>query len=224
MRKLVLFALLLILPALTMRPLTQTAAAPHSDLEEKSICLTFDDGPTDSTTPHILDILKSENVKATFFVIGKQVRSREEILRREYEEGHRIAIHTYSHEYKAIYTSEETLRSDILQCRKAILKVLPAWNCDLYRFPGGSWGIRDELKETVKKMKLRAVDWNASAEDAVNPAATADKLFDYVLSSAGNRKHIVLLMHDGVGYKATVQALPKIIQYFRGKGYKFQLL
>jgi len=65
--------------------------------------LTFDDGPTTSVTPKILDILKEENVKATFFVIGKSAEEHPEIVKRAYDEGHYIANHGYSHNYKSIY-------------------------------------------------------------------------------------------------------------------------
>ena len=201
-----------------------TAESDISKTEEKTICLTFDDGPTDSTTPYILNILKNENVRATFFVIGRQIKGREEILRREQAEGHKIAIHTYSHEYGAIYSSSGALLCDIKKCRKAILDTLPDWKETLYRFPGGSFGVREELRAAVKNAGWNAVDWNASAEDAVNPHASAEDLFQYVLDSSTGKQHIVLLMHDGVGYKATVQCLPMVIRHFKKEGFNFQTL
>ena len=100
---------------------------------EKRIWLTFDDGPTDSTTPKILDILENENVKATFFVVGRQIAGREKILLREAGEGHAIGIHTYTHEYNKIYASADALRKDIDLCSKAIRSVLPDFNTDLRR-------------------------------------------------------------------------------------------
>ena len=73
--------------------------------EEKNVYLTFDDGPTLKSTPYILDILKEENVKASFFVIGSHVKEHPEITKRAYEEGHFIANHGYSHVYSSIYSS-----------------------------------------------------------------------------------------------------------------------
>lgn len=198
---------------------------PHpSDTEIKTICLTFDDGPTDSTTPKILDILRKENIPATFFVIGRQISSRKEILQRTFDDGHAIGIHTYSHEYKQIYASTSALLGDIRRCQKSILEVLPEWNSDLYRFPGGEAGLSDTLISAVKNAGFRICSWNASVEDAVSPNASAEDLYNNAVRSAGEKNHVVLLLHDGVGYRETIRALPKIIEYFRSKGYTFQSL
>lgn len=198
---------------------------PHpSDTEIKTICLTFDDGPTDSTTPKILDILRKENIPATFFVIGRQISSRKEILQRTFDAGHAIGIHTYSHEYKQIYASTSALLGDIRRCQKSIREVLPEWNSDLYRFPGGEAGLSEALVSAVKNAGFRICSWNASIEDAVSPNASAEDLYNNAVRSAGEKNHVVLLLHDGVGYRETVRALPKIIEYFRSKGYTFQSL
>lgn len=198
---------------------------PHpSDTEIKTICLTFDDGPTDSTTPKILDILRKENIPATFFVIGRQISSRKEILQRTFDDGHAIGIHTYSHEYKQIYASSSALLGDIRRCQKSIREILPEWNSDLYRFPGGEAGLSESLVSAVKNAGYRICSWNASVEDAVSPNASAEDLYNNAVRSAGEKNHVILLLHDGVGYRETVRALPKIIDYFRGKGYTFQHL
>lgn len=198
---------------------------PHpSDTEIKTICLTFDDGPTDSTTPKILDILRKENIPATFFVIGRQISSRKEILQRTFDDGHAIGIHTYSHEYKQIYASTSALLGDIRRCQKSIREVLPEWNSDLYRFPGGEAGLSDTLISAVKNAGYKICSWNASIEDAVSPNASAEDLYNNAVRSAGEKNHVVLLLHDGVGYRETIRALPKIIEYFRSKGYTFQPL
>ena len=197
-------------------PAGEQAPAP-----EKKLWLTFDDGPTDSTTPKILDILKTENVKATFFVVGRQIAGREEILRREAAEGHAVGIHTYSHEYKKIYASEEALLRDIERCRRAIRTVLPDFDAKLYRFPGGSFGVRKSLVAAVENAGYRFFDWNASADDAVAPNAPASVLYQNILASAGSKNEVILLMHDGVGYKETIKCLPAVIGYFREGGYRF---
>lgn len=198
---------------------------PHpSDTEIKTICLTFDDGPTDSTTPKILDILRKEDIPATFFVIGRQISRRKEILQRTFDDGHAIGIHTYSHEYKQIYASSSALLGDIRRCQKSIREILPEWNSDLYRFPGGEAGLSESLVSAVKNAGYRICSWNASVEDAVSPNASAEDLYNNAVRSAGEKNHVILLLHDGVGYRETVRALPKIIDYFRGKGYTFQHL
>ncbi|HIY96888.1 MAG TPA: polysaccharide deacetylase [Candidatus Borkfalkia excrementigallinarum] len=209
------------IPAQSEYPAQNHAADTHA---EKTIYLTFDDGPTDSTTPKILDILKNENVKATFFVIGRQISGREKILFRESAEGHAIGIHTQTHEYKKIYDTEETLLADIRACKASIRKVFPDFETDLYRFPGGSFGVKKELIAAVEKAGYRHYDWNASAEDAVSANASAEDLYNNVLLSAGNKKNVILLMHDGVGYKSTIACLPSVIRHFRSGGYTFSTL
>ena len=154
-------------------------------------------------------------------MIGSQITGREKILRREADGGHTIGIHTYSHEYKKIYASADALRKDIALCSEAIRSVLPDFCTDIYRFPGGSFNVKKELIAAVEQAGYRHYDWNASAEDAVSPNAPADELYRNVLASAGEKSDVILLMHDGVGYKGTVQCLPSVIGYFRKKGYLF---
>ncbi|HIY45378.1 MAG TPA: polysaccharide deacetylase [Candidatus Borkfalkia excrementipullorum] len=192
-----------------------------TDGQRKQIWLTFDDGPTDSSTPKILDILKKENVKATFFVVGRQIAKREKILQREWDEGHAIGIHTYTHEYKRIYASANALLKDIALCDEAIRSVLPDFKTDLYRFPGGSYGIKKSMVAAVENAGYRHYDWNASAEDAVRPDTPASVLYQNVLDSAASKNEVILLMHDGVGYKETIKCLPSVIKHFREKGFAF---
>lgn len=191
--------------------------------EEKAIYLTFDDGPTDSSTPYILDILKEEDVKATFFIIGRQARTRAEILKRTIREGHALAIHSYSHEYNKIYASPQALLDDIEKCRKTIYDITGI-SPTLYRFPGGSFTVSEELKNCVKKAGYHYVDWNASCRDAELIDAQAEELYQCAISTAADRNYIVMLCHDFAHRKGTVQALPKIIRYYKDKGYTFKTL
>lgn len=200
----------------------KTAASKES--AQKKIYLTFDDGPTDSTTPKVLNILKEKHVKATFFVIGKQIGGREKILQREKKEGHAIGIHTYTHVYKKIYSSPTALLADIQRCKEAIKKVLPGFETTLYRFPGGSFNLKEALIKAVEEAGYRHYDWNASAEDAADPNTPADVLFNNAVTSAGRKNRVILLLHDGVGYRETIKCLPAIIDYFREKGYRFETL
>lgn len=200
------------------------ASAPLALEEEKEIYLTFDDGPTDSTTPHVLDALQRENVKATFFVIGRQIAGREEIVRRTAREGHAIGIHSQTHEYGAIYASPDALLRDIRACVRSIKKVLPDFDGRLYRYPGGSFSVPEALRDAVKAAGWEAHDWNASAEDAVQKNATARELFQNAVKTAEGKARVVLLLHDGVNYKETVKALPAIIQHFKKEKYSFKTL
>ena len=85
---------------------------------QKAVYLTFDDGPTDSTTPKVLSVLKEKGVCATFFVVGRQISTRKEILKSIAESGNAIGIHTQTHDYRSIYASAESLEKDILECKK----------------------------------------------------------------------------------------------------------
>ena len=199
------------------------ATRPANAVTEKNaVYLTFDDGPTDSTTPHVLDILQKYHVRATFFVIGRQIKGREAILRRMDREGHAIGVHSYTHRYQEIYRSADTLLQDIERCRQSITAVLPRYNRRIYRFPGGSF-LCPHLRSAVTEAGYRYYDWNAAARDAEGNF-TAEELFQNVVSSAQNKDPVLLLLHDGVGYRQTLLALPKIIEYFQQNGYRFQTL
>lgn len=203
------------------------AAAPVTaaeDTEQKVICLTFDDGPTDSTTPKVLDILEEFGVRATFFLIGRQISGREDIVRRTAAAGHAVGIHTYSHVYREIYASPQALLRDIAACRKAIRAALPGYEGKLYRFPGGEYGKPEALRRAVREAGLTVCAWNASADDSVLPQATADELFENAVRTGADRQRIVLLLHDGVNYRATIACLPRIIRHYKARGYRFETL
>lgn len=213
------FALLLSILAL-FYPLCPAAASATA--EPPAVYLTFDDGPTDSTTPKVLDILHEKGVRATFFVIGRQIAGREKTLRRTACEGHAIGIHSYSHRYEEIYRSEGALLRDIEQCRRAILAVLPRYDRKIYRFPGGSF-LCPALRDAVTGAGYRYYDWNAATGDAEGKF-TADELLHNAIETSRGKEPVVLLLHDGVGYRETIAALPRIIDYFRGRGYRFRTL
>lgn len=190
----------------------------------KNIYLTFDDGPTDSTTPKVLNVLKNYKIKATFFVIGNQIPTRADILERIYKEGHTIGIHTQSHVYAQIYKSVSALKNDISACKNEINRVLPDYNITLYRFPGGSFNLSDNLKNVPKEYGLKYFDWNADTNDSINRQATPEQLYTSAITTGCDRQTIILLMHDGVNYDNTVSALPSIIEYYVQKNYTFKTL
>ncbi len=106
--------------------------------ETKRAFLTFDDGPS-AVTPTILEVLKQENVKASFFVLGSRVEAMPDIIKRIYEEGHYIANHGYSHTYSAIYSSPQAVLDEYNKCNEAVKKAIgkQEYNSHLFRFPGG---------------------------------------------------------------------------------------
>ena len=106
--------------------------------ETKRAFLTFDDGPS-TVTPTILDTLKQQEIKATFFVLGSNVNAYPETVKRIYEEGHYIANHGYSHVYSSIYSTPQAVLDEYNKCNDAVKNVIgvPEYNSHLFRFPGG---------------------------------------------------------------------------------------
>lgn len=192
-------------------------------LLNKEAYLTFDDGPSDITVK-ILDILKHYNIKATFFVIGRNVRARPEVLKRIAAEGHDIGIHTQTHEYKQLYASEEALRQDILACLESIRSVLgPKFDTNLYRFPGGSFN-REKYIPLVEDMGLVYFDWNVLNGDAEGNGLDESYLIDrFVETSKGYNKQIIL-MHDSETKQITANTLPAIIEMLKEDGFRFKTL
>lgn len=109
----------------------------YSSSEQKRVFLSFDDGPSKTVTPLILDLLKQENIKATFFVLGNRVEQNPEILKRTFEEGHYIANHGYSHKYSSIYTSIESVLDEYNRTEQCIKTALnnDEYNSRVFRFP-----------------------------------------------------------------------------------------
>ncbi len=188
--------------------------------QKRHICLTFDDGPT-RVTEDILDVLSRYNIKATFFVTGKNAEKNPEILARIFDEHHTVAIHTYSHVYREIYASPEALADDINRCFCAIKGV----NCDFeprfYRFPGGSFTLGETLKNVPSAMGLRYVDWNAACRDSEVRGATPDELAAFARATAQGKERVIMLLHDAADKKNTALALPKIIEEFLSDGFSF---
>ena len=187
----------------------------------KSVYLTFDDGPSDRVTPKILDVLAEENVKATFFIIGKQAESRKYILERQFKEGHTIAVHSYTHKNGEIYSSPESLIKDIDLCNKVIKSVTGGYS-SVYRFPGGSFGLSEKLVSAVSAHGMRYVDWNASVRDAEICNPTPAQLYQSAVTTASKTENVVLLAHDSTTKTATAEALKDIIKYFKNEGYIFE--
>ena len=184
------------------------------------VYLTFDDGPSDRVTPKILDILKDEGVKATFFIVGRSAESRKSIVKRAYDEGHTIGVHSYSHDYKNIYSSPKALLDDIEKCN-ALIEKITGKRSNIYRFPGGSFNRSAQLVNAITEAGYRYVDWNASVRDAEIANAKPEDLVESAKSTSADRMTIVLLCHDGTDKLATAAALTDIIDYYRALGFTF---
>ena len=199
-------------------------------IEEKSVFLTFDDGPTQTVTPLILDLLKNENIKATFFVLGNRAKANPDLIKREFEEGHYIANHGYTHIYRQIYQNNQTVLDEYNYTEKCIQDALenPNYHSKVFRFPGGSQGGYYHTKKAEAKKYLRqngivSLDWNALSRDAEG-ANTKEELLQSVIDTVGEKKSVVILMHDSADKILTYETLPDVIKYLRDKEYKFKTL
>ena len=196
--------------------------------EYKRAFLTFDDGPS-SVTPQILDILKQENIKATFFVLGSNVEKYPETLKRMYDEGHFIANHGYSHVYCQIYSSPQAVLDEYNRCNDAVKNVLgeQEYNSHLFRFPGGLAGgeyadIKAQANNLLSENNILHVDWNALTGDSETTNPTTEFEMQRLQETVGEKNSVVILMHDAQAKKVTADSLTQIIQYLRDKGYKFE--
>ena len=204
-----------------------SATTDKKKSNEGVIWLTFDDGPSANITPKVLDILKKENVKATFFVINYS-DSNEHLLKRIVAEGHTIGIHGYSHEYSKIYKSKETFMNNVLTLQDRIFKSTGVKSMYI-RFPGGSSntvsrkyckGIMTELTKEMLAKGFKYYDWNISSGDA-GGAKNAKDVYKNVTKNLSKKRGNMVLMHDFGGNKKGLEALPEIIKYAKKEGYTF---
>lgn len=184
--------------------------------KEGAVYLTFDDGPS-QITPKILETLRSYDVKATFFVVGRNLELPEnrEILRDAAAAGHTIGIHTYSHVYANIYTSVETYLEDFNRVFQQVYEITGTYP-NVFRFPGGSINgySRPLYQALIAELQRRGFvyfDWNVSSEDAVG-AATPEKILRNSLAGIDDAYRAVILLHDSSTKATTAEALPALLR------------
>ena len=214
------------IPKLTEKGKENIKSIYHSDT--KRAFLTFDDGPS-SVTNTILDVLKQENVKATFFVLGSRVEAKPDVVKRIYDEGHYIANHGYSHVYESIYASPQAVLDEYNKCNEVVKNAIgvPEYNSHLFRFPGGLTGgkyaeIKSQANELLEQNDIVHVDWNALNGDAETNDLSIDFELARLQETTKNKNSVVILMHDAPVKKVTAEALPQIISYLREQGYEFK--
>jgi len=183
--------------------------------KEKVAYLTFDDGPSPNVTPKILDILKEENVKASFFVIGKYVDSYPEITKRTYEEGHFIANHGYDHDNKVLYKSDDSFIDGIEN-----------YSSHIFRFPTGymSSHHKAQKKNCLKlltQMEYTYIDWNCLNNDSMKKYSK-EQLLNNLKKTMKGKDTLVILMHDTKFVSDSSTALKDSIEYIRSQGYTFE--
>ena len=195
---------------------------PDIPVGNKVIYLTFDDGPSGYTNT-LLDTLKKYNVKATFFVTSNGSDS---TIKRAYQEGHSIGIHSYSHKYEEIYKSEEAFFKDVDKVNKRIKRITGEYS-RILRFAGGSSntvsrfnkGIMTRLSKEVELRGYKYFDWNVSSSDTTTKDST--KIANAVIKSLRKGNNVVLQHDTNYG---SVKAVEQIIKYGLSHGYVFASL
>ena len=197
-----------------------------------TIYLTFDDGPSLSITPQILDILKSNNIQATFFIVDYACGSeREELVIRAFNEGHTIALHGTSHQYSEIYSSLDALINNFETLQEKVF-TSTGYRSYIIRFPGGSsntvskkycTGIMTDAVEYFSTTDFVYFDWNVDSQDA-GGAYSKEEIFENVTSMIKPNRSNIVLMHDSGNKKYTVEALQDIIDWGIAEGYEFKAI
>ena len=195
---------------------------------KNAVYLTFDDGPSSDVTVKVLDILKKNNVKATFFICNYD-ESNKKLIQRMIDEGHTVGIHGYSHDYAKIYKSTSAFMENIHKLKNK-LKEDTGYDAFVIRFPGGSSntvsaeyckGIMTKLVKMVTDENLMYLDWNVSSEDAVGNNRPKSILVKNVTQGLKKNRSNVVLMHDTSAKRTTAEGLQEMIDYGKKHGYTF---
>lgn len=206
--------------------------------DEKYVFLTFDDGPSPNTEV-VLDILKENDVKATFFVLGKNLAENndsKELLKRTFNDGHAIANHSYSHDLNMLYPSNSVdsdyFISEFNKTNTLIKSILgDNFNTNVLRMPGG-YQSREYYDDTnlpyfdslLDNDNIVSIDWNALNGDAEGIDYSTDEMLEYAKSTTGTSNQVVILMHDTYGKEKTAEMLPELIQFYKDNGYEFKTI
>lgn len=212
-----------------------TVPAPPA-VSEKVAYLTFDDGPS-PVTLQVLDILQAHDVKATFFVVGRNIPGNEAILQRILAEGHTIGGHTFSHDYQVLYRNKDAFFAD-LEKGNELIEQATGIKPTIFRYPGGSSNtisltyqdpahynkqhtVMAEIKAESDSRGYTFIDWNVTNGDGRSNTYTASDALAQVKQQVKEQKEIVVLMHDAAPKKATAQSLEAVIVFLQEKGYRF---
>ena len=213
---------LLIILLLFSLPTISFSAYASENEEEKVVYLTFDDGPGGKVTEKILDTLKKEEVPATFFLIGNQIKGQEELVKRIHSEGHSIGVHSMSHEKCNLYPSNDNFLKEMLECQSTINGVIGE-SPTILRFPFGCnnscYKLKKTLVELLHENDFKIYDWNVDSTDGANYGAAPNT---FVKRAKSDKNPAVLLMHCGNTNKNSAEALPEIIKYYKDQGYTFK--
>jgi len=189
---------------------------------DKKIALTFDDGPDPVYTPQVLDILKQEHVPGSFFVVGIMAEKNMELLRQEYNDGYEIGNHTFFHPDMSTIGPNRVKFE--LNATRRLIEAITGHSTILFRAPFNADAEPQTVAEILPVAQSRKENYINIGEsidpEDWEPGKTADEIFDAVVKQKDNGN--ILLLHDAGGNReATVEALPRIIKYFKAQGYEF---
>lgn len=211
---------------------TEDATANKDSLDEKTdvanhlngkrVYLTFDDGPS-IYTGQILDVLKANRVKATFFVIGRE-EEYNEYYKRIVDEGHTIGLHSYTHRYPEFYESVESFADELTKLSDLIYDVTGT-KTTIFRFPGGSSNnvsalpIEDYIAY-LNQQNINYYDWNSLSGDAVTAGLSPEQLVKNIMNDVEKNQDSIVLMHDLQTTHTTVESLQLLIDTLKAEGYE----
>lgn len=209
----------------TMAPRSQLYGPTFIGAEpgRKELALTFDDGPNDPHTVRLLEVLAKHRVKATFFLIGRFVDLRPDIVRDIAKEGHVVANHTYTHP-NLIFASQPKFREELARCERALNDAAGDLHAPLFRPPYG--GRRPAVLRTLRREEFKAVLWTVTGWDW--EAKSSEQIETKVVSQV--RGGDVILLHDGGNLQFgadrsfTVQATDRLIARYKNDGYEFRTI
>lgn len=198
---------------------------------KKYVYLTFDDGPTLKNTPLLLDKLKSLNLPATFFVVGKLINENPDVMKRIINENHSIGLHTMSHNKNKCYSSHENFIEENLELQN-LLKNEFNINTNLLRFPFGSQNSYLKFDkiflEKLHKNNFKIYDWHIDTFDAINPDNNSETIFQICKNQYEkyfkDKQELIILMHTNSNNINTINSLKLIKEYFLNLGYEFNIL
>ena len=181
--------------------------------------LTFDDGPSTTITPQILDTLKEKGIKATFFVIGSYAKSHPDLVKRAYDEGHTIGLHSYTHK-KSMFNSLAAFKEEVDKTYDVVYDIIgeaPRY----FRIPYGT-KIGKTFKDYLNEKGLSIIGWNCESYDSRTFTTKPEQLLQAVKDTSVNKKEVTVIMHDTYGKQKTADALSDIIEFFNEKNYELK--
>ena len=189
----------------------------HLPNEEKTVYLTFDDGPTPEVTAWVLDVLKAHNIKAIFFCIGSNIEKHPAIFKRIIDEGHTVGNHTYNH-FNGWKTDNNTYFKNIKETENVIVNDMPQFvSHKLFRPPYGK--IKASQAAEVRRQGYKIIMWDVLSAD-FDQTITPEKCLKNVINNT--RRGSVIIFHDSVkASKNLMFALPKAIEYLKKNKFRF---